>query len=206
MDGWHGLQAGEECYLQYLPPTLRNLSAPPELMVAQMDYVGVDRAVLQTGHLYGRLNGYLSEAVRRFPERFWALAMIDEWKADSPSQLRTLERAIDRLGLHGLWFQTSVLEQHGRAEMVDDPAFRPFWDSVRDMGIPVYLNATAAGPGPIRTLRSLRRSSAGWSGTRKSPSCTRTGCHCTGSCETGRSRYRRRCGGPWRRPTSWSRY
>ena len=138
---------GEECYLQYLPPTLTNLSAPPELMVAQMDYVGVDKAVLQTGHLYGRLNGYLAEAVKRFPERFWALAMIDEWKTDSPSQLRALERAIDGLGLHGLWFQTSALEQHGRDETVDDKAFRPFWDSVRDMRIPVYLNATAAGPG-----------------------------------------------------------
>ena len=93
---------GEECYLQYLPPTLVNLSAPPELMVAQMDYVGVDRAVLQTGHLYGRLNGYLADAVRRFPDRFWGLAMIDEWRADSPSQLRTLERAIETLGLQGL--------------------------------------------------------------------------------------------------------
>ena len=147
--------AGEDCYLQYLPPTLTNLSAPPELMVAQMDYVGVDRAVLQTGHLYGRLNGYLAGAVREFPERFWALAMIDEWRADSPSQLRTLERAIADLGLHGLWFQTSALEQHGRAEMVDDPAFRPFWDSVREMGIPVYLNATAAGPGPEPYLAQL---------------------------------------------------
>ena len=147
--------AGEDCYLQYLPPTLTNLSAPPELMVAQMDYVGVDRAVLQTGHLYGRLNAYLAGAVREFPERFWALAMIDEWRADSPSQLRTLERAIADLGLHGLWFQTSALEQHGRAEMVNDPAFRPFWDSVREMGIPVYLNATAAGPGPEPYLAQL---------------------------------------------------
>ena len=151
---------GEECYLQYLPPTLVNLSAPPELMVAQMDYVGVDRAVLQTGHLYGRLNGYLADAVRRFPDRFWGLAMIDEWRADSPSQLRTLEKAIGTLGLHGLWFQTSALEQHGRAETVDDAAFRPFWDHVRDMGIPVYLNVTAAGPGPepyMEQLASLER-------------------------------------------------
>ena len=147
--------AGEDCYLQYLPPTLVNLSAPPELMVAQMDYVGVDRAVLQTGHLYGRLNRYLSGAVRRFPDRFWALAMIDEWRADSSSQLRALDRAIVGLGLHGLWFQTSALEQHGRAEMVDDPAFHPFWDHVRSMGIPVYLNVTSAAPGPEPYLAQL---------------------------------------------------
>ncbi len=146
---------GEERYLQYLPPTLVNLSAPPELMVAQMDYVGVDRAVLQTGHLYGRLNGYLADAARRFPDRFWALAMIDEWQADSPTQLRTLEKAIGSLGLHGLWFQTSALEQHGRAETLDDPVFHPFWDHVRDMGIPVYLNVTSAAPGPEPYLAQL---------------------------------------------------
>ena len=44
---------GVDHTLQYLPPTLTGLSAPPELMVAQMDFVGVDRAVLQTGHVYG---------------------------------------------------------------------------------------------------------------------------------------------------------
>lgn len=38
---------GVDYTFQYLPPTLKDLNAPPELMAAQMDYVGVDRAVLQ---------------------------------------------------------------------------------------------------------------------------------------------------------------
>ena len=33
-------------YLQYLPPSSAVMSASPELMIAQMDYVGVDKAVL----------------------------------------------------------------------------------------------------------------------------------------------------------------
>ena len=78
---------GADHYRQYLPPTLANLSAPAELMVAQMDYAGVDRAVLQTGHSYGRLNRFLADAVARFPERLWALAMVDEWRVDQPSQM-----------------------------------------------------------------------------------------------------------------------
>ena len=138
---------GADHSVQYLPPTSTRLAAPPELMVAQMDYVGVDRAVLQNGHSYGRLNGYLAGAVRRFPDRFWALAMVDEWRADDPSQTRALDRAINELGLHALWFMSGGLRQHGRTEMLDDPVFYPFWDHVRDLGIPVYWFVTSAKPG-----------------------------------------------------------
>ena len=138
---------GEDHTLQYLPPTLTRLSAPPELMIAQMDYTGVDKAVLQTGLVYGRLNRYLSDAVKRYPDRFWALALVDEWRADQPSELRVLDHAINNLGLHALWFQTGSLAQHGRTETVDDPIFRPFWDRVRDLGIPVFWFPSAAAPG-----------------------------------------------------------
>ena len=138
---------GDEYSLQDLPPTLTRLHAPPELMIAQMDYVGVDKAVLQTGHAYGRLNRYLSEAVRKYPDRFWALAMLDEWRVDRADRTRTLDRAVNELGLQGLWFQSSNLAQHNRQETVDDPIFDPFWERVRDLGIPVFWFVTAARPG-----------------------------------------------------------
>ena len=125
--------SGVDYSLQYLPPTLTTLHAPPELMVAQMDYADVGKAVLQTGHAYGRLNRYLSAAVKKFPDRFWGLAMIDEWRADQPGQIKALERAVDELGMSGLWFQSSNLKQHNRGEPVDDPVFRPFWDRVREL-------------------------------------------------------------------------
>ena len=146
---------GADHYRQYLPPTLTNLSAPAELMVVQMDYAGVDRAVLQTGHSYGRLNRFLADAVARFPERLWALAMVDEWRADQPSQIAALEYAINDLGLHGLWFDSGNVRLFGRTEPLDDPIFYPFWDRVRDMGIPVYWNVNAAGPGPEPYLAEL---------------------------------------------------
>jgi predicted TIM-barrel fold metal-dependent hydrolase len=139
--------SGDDLSLQYLPPTLTRLHAPPELMIAQMDYAGVDKAVLQTGHAYGRLNGYLGEAVQKYPERFWALAMVDEWRVDEAGQRRTLDRAINEQGLHALWFQSSNLRQHGRQEPVDDPVFEPFWDHVRDIGIPVFWLVTSVTPG-----------------------------------------------------------
>ncbi len=146
---------GENYCKQYLPPTLTKLHAPPELMLAQMDYVGVDRAVFQTGHSYGRLNRYLSSAVAKYPDRFWALAMVDEWQADRPSQTRALDKALGELGLHGLWFQPTNLPLHGRTEALDNQAFYPFWDHVGDLGIPVYLNVDAIEPGQEPYLASL---------------------------------------------------
>ena len=44
----------------YLPPTARDLDSPPEQIIAQMDYIGVERGVVQAGHVYGRLNDYLA--------------------------------------------------------------------------------------------------------------------------------------------------
>ena len=61
---------GIDYYKQYLPPLLIDLGASPELMVTQMNHEGVDKAVIHNGHAYGRLNRYISEAVRTYPSRF----------------------------------------------------------------------------------------------------------------------------------------
>ena len=138
---------GKDYYKQYLPPTLTRLAAPPELMLAQMDYAGVDKAVFQTGHLYGRLNRFLADAVKRFPGRFWAMAMVDEWRTDHPSQVRALDYAIKEQGLHGLWFMSSNIPLYSRTEAIDDPVFHSFWDHVREMGIPVWWFVSPIAPG-----------------------------------------------------------
>lgn len=151
---WHS--GGVEYYKQYLPPTLVDLAAPPELMLAQMDYAGVTHAVLQTGHIYGRINRYLSEVCRRHPDRFWGLAQINEWRMDRADQRRALCRAIEDLGLHGLYFETVALGLHGRGEAVNDPSFDVFWDQVRDLGIPVFWHITSAEPTPSAYLTQLR--------------------------------------------------
>ena len=44
---------GHEYAKQYLPPALADLAHPPEMLVAQMDYAGVDRALLHTDHVMG---------------------------------------------------------------------------------------------------------------------------------------------------------
>ena len=144
---------GVDYLKQYLPPSMRDLESTPEFIIAQMDYAGVDRAVIQSGHLYGRLNDYIAEAVRRYPDRFWGLALVDEWKIDDPSEIRSLDMAIDEYGLHALWFNTGSLEMHRRDTPVDDPAFFPFWERVRALRHPRLLERDDLDPRPGRLSR-----------------------------------------------------
>ena len=46
---------GETYTKQYLPPMLHNLEATPEVLLAEMDYAGVDMAVLHTDPALGLL-------------------------------------------------------------------------------------------------------------------------------------------------------
>ena len=67
---------------EFLPPYLADLSHTPEMLVAQMDYAGVDWAVLHTDHVMGRLTDYLAGCVRRHPTRLLALAHLPEWEIE----------------------------------------------------------------------------------------------------------------------------
>jgi len=122
----------------YLPPTARNLDSPAEQIITQMDYAGIDRALIQAGHTYGRLNEYQADVISRYPGRFWALASVEEWRVDHSSQFQGLDRAISDLGLKGLFFNTASISHSDRREKLDDPVFYPFWDHARDLSIHVF--------------------------------------------------------------------
>ncbi len=133
---------GEEYYLQYMPPTLADMSAPPELLVALMDHAGVERIVLHNDSIYGKLNDYFSDAVRRWPDRFIALANVDVAPNKRDEQIATLDRALDELGHRGLFFKTDDFFMHDFSENPFGPEYTPFWDHVASRDIPVYWQVT----------------------------------------------------------------
>ncbi len=129
---------GVDYYRQLYPPSLIGSEAPPERMAAEMDFVGVDMGILQHDHVYGSLNGYYSEQMRRFPNRFIGLAQIREWEANHPAQHQRLERAISELGLKGLYFSTQSFALNSYTDHLDDAKFEPLWDKVQALEIPVW--------------------------------------------------------------------
>jgi predicted TIM-barrel fold metal-dependent hydrolase len=118
-----------------MPPSLQDMAAPPELMIAQMDAVGVDKAVLYQGHVYGRLNDYLADCARRYPERMVAVAQILEAYGDLPEQLDEVRRAAGTLGLKGLYYEIEHFRIVGSSAAVDDKRFDPLWEELTGLGM-----------------------------------------------------------------------
>src|SRR5262245_28651428 len=154
---WEG--AGEHYYVQFLPPHMQDLSAPPEGMVAEMDYAGVATAVLQNDHIYGHLAEYFADAARRWPGRFIGLAQVDEPFAYRDEELRALEQQVRRLGMRGLYFTMTGFFGNGYRVLPDDPTFDPLWRMVAGLELPVFWVHAATSPaGDYRDeMRRLRR-------------------------------------------------
>lgn len=117
-------------WTQWMPPSLQDMAAPPELMIAQMDAVGVDKAVLYQGHVYGRLNDFLADCARRYPDRMVAVAQISEAYGDQQEQLDEVRRAARSLGLKGLYFEIEHFRIVGSSAAVDDDRFNPLWEEI----------------------------------------------------------------------------
>jgi predicted TIM-barrel fold metal-dependent hydrolase len=137
---------GEGYYLQFLPPHMRDLSAPPEGMVAEMDYAGVGTAVLQNDHIYGNLGEYFAEAARRWPGRFVGLAQVDEPFAFQDAELRALEDQVGRFGMRGLYFTMTGFFRNAYRTLPDDRVFDPLWRAVARLDLPVFWVHAARSP------------------------------------------------------------
>jgi predicted TIM-barrel fold metal-dependent hydrolase len=144
---------------QYLPPTLVDLSHPPDLMVAQMDNVGVQRAVLHASPVMGYLNDYLARCVRAHPDRLLGLASVPEWQIETgPDAAIAAVRDAYASGLHGFQFVANARVRHGVTAPWHGPASRPFWDAVV-LGKPIFftLGPPCPGTGLDDYLDELRR-------------------------------------------------
>ncbi len=137
----HGQEA---YYLQFFPVSLEVMEARPERMLAQMQYAGVDRAMLQFAKMYGLTNEYLSDCVRRWPDRFRACTAIEEDIADQPAQIEALRQAVREQGLTALYFDCNGFGRGNFALGLDDPRYAPFWEEVRLLEIPVLWDIRLA--------------------------------------------------------------
>jgi predicted TIM-barrel fold metal-dependent hydrolase len=134
---------GEDFYVQYMPVGMQSFVAPPELMLAQMAYAGVDRCILQAGGAYGAMNDYNAFAQRAQPQKFFALMNLDEGALDRPETLREAERAHRDLGLRGLYYGLDGLARHDFEKPFTDPSFAAFWDLIASWKIPVFIEMPA---------------------------------------------------------------
>jgi predicted TIM-barrel fold metal-dependent hydrolase len=151
---------GDDYFVQYMPAGMQQIEAPPEFMIAQMIYAGVDHCILQTGGGYGAMNDYNAFAQNQYPGRFSALLQVDEPLADCEEALSEFDRAVRHLKLKGLYYAQDF-SRHGYARNLDHPDFAPFWDRVAAAGIPVFVELSSTPSydraGYIKNLVALDR-------------------------------------------------
>lgn len=129
---------GEDLYIHFMPPSLQTNSSSPEYLATEMAYAGVDFAVLQNAHLYGRLNEYFAAACAKYPGRFVGLAEVDEARAGESDQIEHLRTAVLDQGLQGLYYATRGLLFCDYRYRLDDQRFEPLWDEIRRLRIPIF--------------------------------------------------------------------
>jgi 5-carboxyvanillate decarboxylase len=78
-------------------------------------------------------NDQACDAVRRYPDRFAALAAIAPHHP--PTAAKELERCVNRLKLKG-----AVINSHTNGECLDDPKFWPIFEAAESLQVPIYLH------------------------------------------------------------------
>ncbi len=160
----HGLVAwtkdGEDYVKQALPPWTEDFSFPPETLVAEMDYAGVDRALLHRTPYMGLDDGYIADCCRSYPDRIQGLVQVPEWWIPdrTADAVKKLERAIRVHGLSGLQFAPFHRMLYGLSPDWTGRDFDPFWTTVASLDIPVFFTLGAVGSPAafIEELHALR--------------------------------------------------
>jgi predicted TIM-barrel fold metal-dependent hydrolase len=134
---------GEDYHAQYMPPGMQQIVAPPELMLAQMIYAGVEHCVLQAGWGYGAMNDYNAFAQNQYPDKFTALLNVDEPRAHTEAGLEEFDRAHRQLGLKGVYFGLDAFARTGFDITFGDPRMLAFWDKVDAAGLPTFVEITS---------------------------------------------------------------
>jgi predicted TIM-barrel fold metal-dependent hydrolase len=155
---------GQDHTKQIYPPNLHDVAVGPGSCIAEMDYAGVDVALMHVDRALGMDVAYLADCIRRYPGRLYSMAPVDEAAIpDDPGRvIGQLHDAIRVHGLHAIKFIPEYAYRAGHRSWVDGP-FRAFWDAATTLDVPIFFTLGASpgspdeGTGFLAELDVLRR-------------------------------------------------
>ena len=159
---------GEGYVKQYMPPSVVDMAYSAEALVAEMDYAGVDKALVHRTPYLGISNEFVADCVRAFPDRLQGLAYVEEWtvRPDPDAAIAKLDRSINELGLAGLQVLSDNLPLYGQSEDLNAPAFTPFWEALSKLKVPLFVtpsySSLASVGSPVEGLTSQLKMLRTW--------------------------------------------
>lgn len=137
--------------LRVMPPLNEVTMHTAEMLIAHMDWVGVDKTVLLQGAFYGENNDYVLNSVSRYPERLIGAAYWDPWLEDSR---KTFDSVVAGTGFHMLKLEMSETTGfsgiHPGASLTD-ARLSWLWGELISLGLVLVLDLGAVGAGSYQT-------------------------------------------------------
>ena len=149
--GYGNMTVGGRRTVRMFPPFNERTEFTPEMLVANLDWAGVDKAVLQQGTIYGECNQFVHDAVRRYPGRLLGALHADPWRPEYrrefDSMLATGEFSAVKIefsyeaGLSGVYLGARF----------DDAGISWLWTATEKAGVPLVLDLGTAGDPSYQT-------------------------------------------------------
>ncbi|NWF70333.1 MAG: amidohydrolase [Chloroflexi bacterium] len=137
--------------LQLMPPSAGKTTFPAEALLANLDWAGVERAVLLQGPFYGDVNALVAEASARWPQRVIGAAYLDPWQAEAravfekvivPGGFRAVKlECSEATGLCGLYAEARL----------DGADVAWLWPALAQHGLTLTLDLGAVGSRSYQT-------------------------------------------------------
>jgi L-fuconolactonase len=130
-------------------------------LVADMDAVGVDEAVIVTTPLYGRgpaANDYTLASIAAHPERLWGVGLVDLFPGDAGTLRESVRRVVDHDRMLGVRLHAALayaetpteVDRHG--DWVLDRALDPAFEALASADAAAFVFPKAQQLGMVETL------------------------------------------------------
>lgn len=123
---------------QFLPPSFETVRSTADMLIAYMNWCGVEKAILMANPYYGFHNEYFIDAMKKYPERLKGVALVDINKGEAAA--RELSRIYDTTPLFGFKIETDSTFQCAPGRHMTDTACMPVWQCVNDYRQPVFIH------------------------------------------------------------------
>ena len=161
--GYGNMTVGGRRTVRMFPPFNERTEFTPEMLIANLDWAGVGKAVLQQGTIYGECNQFVLDAVRRYPDRLLGALHADPWRPEYRPEfdrmLATGEFSAVKIEFS---YEAGLSGVHPGARL-DDDGISWLWTATEKAGVPLVLDLGTAGDPSYQTeaVRGIAESRPG---------------------------------------------
>lgn len=124
--------------VQLLPPSFEHSRSTAEMLLAHMDWCGIEKALLMPNPYYGYHNAYFKEAIKRYPDRLRGVALVDILKGEEAAG--ELVKIYNEGILFGFKVEVDSSFQCAPDTRLTDLKLAPVWDVINQYRQPAFLH------------------------------------------------------------------